>query len=474
VAFFDRSKEKAFLDQLVNSEKQEVFILYGRRRVGKTALLNEITRNKRGVYFTGRQVTAEELLRSFSASVSQLLNTEGLVFATWEAALEKVFELGKTQSVFLVIDEFQYMVEVVPSLPSILQHFIDQNIDGKLNLLLCGSSISFMEGILSYRNPLFGRKTGYINLKAISFEESKEFLPKLDYHSLLEAYSITGGIPLYLLLWNERKNTRNNITELFLSIGSPLKEEPVFILMQELREPRVYHSILQAIAAGRKTPADISSRIGTGDSRMLQPYLNTLRSLGIVQRVTNALERNPARTRKVIYEISDPLFRFWFTFIFPYLDAIERQQLEVLQRKLSVDFEQYVSFEFEFLARKKVSQLFSLDSVGRYWKKDIEIDILGIKDSEIIVGEVKWRNKKMTLSDLRKLQEKCGSARIEPSRYILVSKSGFDESLLASSSRNSLFLLSFDKQRGWIEEKQFEATAETTTRENSDAPKSRS
>jgi len=453
VAFFDRAKEKALLDQLVNSDKQEVFILYGRRRVGKTALLNEITRNKKGIYFTGRQVTAEELLRSFSASVSRLLNIEGLVFATWEAALEKVFGLGKTQNVFLVMDEFQYMVEVVPSLPSILQHLIDQNLDSKLKLFLCGSSISFMEGTLSYRNPLFGRKTGYMRLKAVSFEESNDFLSELDQHSLLEAYSITGGIPLYLLLWNQKKSTWRNVVNLFLSIGSPLKEEPAFILMQELREPRMYHSILQAIAEGNRTPSDISSRIGARDSRTLQPYLNTLRSLEIVGRVTNVLERNPARTRRVKYEISDPLFRFWFTFIFPYLDAIEHQEPEIIRKKFSVSFSQYVSFEFESLARKKIAQVFSLDSVGRYWKRDIEIDLLGIKDDEITAGEVKWRNRKMKLSDLARLKKKCASAGIDPVRYVLVSKSGFDDGLLASSSRNNLFLLSFDKHKGWIEEK---------------------
>ena len=452
MTFLDRTIEKAFLQKLMNSDKLEVFILYGRRRVGKTALLNEITKNRSGVYFTGRQVTAEELLRSFSASISRILGVEGAVFSTWEGALEKVFELGKHHAHFLVMDEFQYMVEVVSSLPSILQHLIDQNLDSKLKLFLCGSSISFMEGVLSYKNPLFGRKTGYMRLKAVSFEESSAFLPELDQHSLLEAYSITGGIPLYLLLWNQKKSTWKNIVDLFLSIGSPLKEEPAFILMQELREPRMYHSILQAIAEGDRTPSDISSRIGARDSRTLQPYLNTLRSLEIVGRVTNVLERNPARTRRVKYEISDPLFRFWFTFIFPYLDAVEHQESEIIRKKFSVSFAQYVSFEFESLARRKIAEVFSLDSVGRYWKRDIEIDLLGIKDDKITVGEVKWRNREMALSDLEKLKKKCESAGIDPVRYVLVSKSGFDERLLASASKDNLTLITLDKHKGWVQE----------------------
>jgi hypothetical protein len=152
----------------------------------------------------------------------------------------------------------------------------------------------------------------------------------------------------------------------------------------------------------------------------------------------------------VKYEISDPLFRFWFTFIFPYLDAVEHQEPEIIRKKFSVSFAQYVSFEFESLARRKIAEVFSLDSVGRYWKRDIEIDLLGIKDDKITVGEVKWTNRKMTLSDLEKLKKKCESAGIDPVRYALVSKSGFDDRLIASVSKEDLYLLTLEKLRGWV------------------------
>lgn len=447
--FYNRIEELNTLKKYLNSDNLEFFILYGRRRVGKTALLKKAVYGKKGIFFVGRQVTGSTLLDAFSNEVARLFNLHGATFKSWEDALRFVFQKAKDENIYLVLDEFQYLVEASPELPSIIQMLVDHE-ESKIKLILCSSSISFMEKLLAYKSPVFGRKTGYMKLNPVKFEHSHDFLPDYDFHNLMKAYAITGGVPQYLNLFDTKKSISKNIIDLFLSSGAPLKEEPLFILSQELREPKIYQSILEALAFGYNRPGDIASKIGFSDSRKIQPYLHNLITLNIVQKEIPVTIKNPIRTRKGIYVISDPLFRFWYRFVFPYLQYLEFGQIEPVIEQLEKNFEQFVSFQFEKEARIFLSSTLGFDRIGRFWENDLEIDIIGKKRDQWFIGECKWRNRNITQSDLNTLYKKEKALGVKPSCYILVSKTGFKNNL---EIMQNIMLVKLDRDKGWIIDK---------------------
>lgn len=309
-----------------------------------------------------------------------------------------------------------------------------------------------MEGILSHKNPLFGRKTAVLKLNPVPFEHVKLFIPQYDHHQLLEAYSVIGGVPYYLTLWDGARSVYENIEELFLKLGAPLKGEPIFIILQELREPAMYQSILEALACGRNKLNEIASFIGEKDSRKLHPYLKTLMTLKLIKHVTPALLKNLHRTKNFRYEINDELFKFWYRYIFPYKEYVDINEYQNVLKNIKEDFPQYVSVEFEKQAIRYIKKRFNLVEAGKYWAKDIEIDILGKdKEGKIYAGEVEWGNKKIGMGEYIELRTKVQRLNIKVDHYVLVSKSGFEEDLF--KVKDELHLIEFTKENGWVERK---------------------
>ncbi|WP_368494354.1 ATP-binding protein [Marinitoga sp. 1138] len=448
--FIDRFEEREFFEKILNSNKKEVFVLYGRRRIGKSFLLKEVTKNKNILYYTARKISPKEQLKTFSNKVGEFLKFGKISFENWEDAFRVLFEYSNRESIIMVLDEFQYLVEKNQEILSILQLLIDEFVSSKMKLILCGSSISFMEGILSYNNPLYGRKTGNLKLNPIAFKDINLFIPDNDYHSLMTIYSIIGGIPYYLQLWNSQLDILKNIENLFLTLGAPLKEEPYFILTQELRETSIYQSILEAVASGKTRINEITSFIGETDSRRIQPYLKSLQLLKIVKREYPAFTKNPHRIKNFIYKIDDQLFNFWYRYIFPHKDSVDLNDYSNVIEIIKNDLTQYVSFEFEKQSIIFLKEKFNLAEAGNYWNKNIEIDMLG-KDFEnkIYAAEIKWRNRKMNIKDFYNLKFKTEKSKISVDNFILVSKSGFEENLISLAKEEKITLIEFTKEKGW-------------------------
>ncbi|NUU99733.1 ATPase [Marinitoga sp. 1154] len=448
--FIDRFEERDFFEKILNSNRKEVFILYGRRRIGKSFLLKEVSKNKNTLYYTARKISPKEQLKIFSMKVGEFLNFGKITFENWEDAFRILFELSKKENLILILDEFQYMVEKNQEMLSILQLLIDEFENSKIKLILCGSSISFMEGILSYNNPLYGRKTGNLMLNPIAFKDISLFLPNYDYHFLMIVYSIIGGVPYYLQLWDNNIDIFENIEKLFLTLGAPLKEEPYFILTQELRETSVYQSILEALANGKTRINEITTFIGEKDSRKIQPYLKSLQLLKIVKRIYPAFTKNPHRIKNFLYKIDDQLFNFWYRYIFPYKENVDLNDYSNVLEVIKKDLPQYVSFEFEKQSINYLKEKFNLIEAGNYWNKDIEIDMMG-KDFEnkIYAAEIKWRNRKMNVKDFYNLKLKTERLKMEIDNFILVSKSGFEENLIRLLEEEKVILIEFTAEKGW-------------------------
>ena len=298
--FFDRHQELAALERMFQSEVAEFFVLYGRRRVGKTELLTQFCKDKRSIYFLASQLKERDHLQQLTETARHLLDDpllQNLVFDDWETALVYFAQQAQAERLVLVLDEFQYLCEDNAALPSLIQRFWDlHGKNSKLFLILCGSQVSFMEReVLAERSPLYGRRTGQLQLAPLSYRDSGDFFPEYSVKEKLIVYGILGGVPAYLNRFALppdalQKTYEQHIKDELLTPQGYLFDEVNFLLRMELREPRTYASLLQAIAGGATRLNEISQRVGLSPTDVNR-YLSVLRELGLVKRETPVTER---------------------------------------------------------------------------------------------------------------------------------------------------------------------------------------
>ena len=263
--FIGRERELADLNALYAQRKFQMFVLYGRRRVGKTTFLNEFCRNKDTIFYSAEQSNDKLNLQKFSELVFDFYQETSLEpFSTWTTALTNIDERQKERRLVIVIDEFPYLVKKNRALLSKLQYLIDHRLKyGNLFMVLCGSYMGFMEKeVLGAKSPLFGRRTGQLHMKPFTYQTSMQFLEGFTDEEKLELYGAFGGTPLYLQQIETGESFEENIKRAFLKVTSYLYEEPLLLLRQEVQEPGVYSAIIEAIAGGHTKANEISTKIG--------------------------------------------------------------------------------------------------------------------------------------------------------------------------------------------------------------------
>ncbi len=437
--FIGREKELNALDKLYKSNKFEFAVIYGRRRVGKTALINQFIAHKKSVYFMGVESNEKQNLENFSRRIIEFssgIQTE-TSFASFQAALEYVFQLSEKERMLLVIDEYPYVARSSKSLASTLQLLIDKYSDtSKLMLILCGSSMSYMEDhVLAYKAPLYGRRTAQMKIRPFDFEECCRYFQNLSDEDKAMLYGIVGGTPQYLLQMSDRLSVEENIKNTYLNPMSFLYEEPINLLKQEVREPAIYNAIITAIATGYSRMSEISSKIGE-DTNVCSNYIKNLISLGIIQKESPYGEKE---SKKSIYSIEDNMFYFWYRFVLNNNSAIARGAADLVYKRIEPQLPNYMGRVFEEICRQYLwKQLLEGNmpiefiSLGRWWgndpvlKKQSEIEIMGEQDSETaLFAECKWRNEKVDLDVLETLVERSRAFSYRKVYYYLFSKSGF-------------------------------------------------
>ena len=283
--FIGRTRELAALDRLCQSDHFEFAMIYGRRRVGKTTLINQFINDKKAIYFMGVESNAKQNLENFSRSILEMETgfKAETTFLSFQAALEMVFQLAEHQRLVLGIDEYPYVARASASLASTLQLLIDQYKEkSKLMLILCGSSMSYMEDhVLAYKAPLYGRRTAQMKILPFDFEEVCRCFPGYSAEEQALVYGAVGGTPQYLLQIDDRLSVAENIKNTFLDPTSALFEEPENLLKQEVREPALYNAIISAIANGASRLSEISSKVGE-NTNVCAAYLKNLLGLGWV------------------------------------------------------------------------------------------------------------------------------------------------------------------------------------------------
>lgn len=437
--FIGRDEELKALDNLYRSGKFEFVVIYGRRRVGKTALMNQFIGDKKSVYFMGVESNERQNLENLSKSIIEF--SSGIQaetsFVSFQAALEYVFKLSEKERMILAIDEYPYVARSSKSLASTLQLLIDKYKDtSKLMLILCGSSMSYMEDqVLAYKSPLYGRRTAQMKLLPFDFEESCRYLRKISDEDKALIYGIVGGTPQYLLQMSDKLSVEENIKNTYLNPMSFLYEEPVNLLKQEVREPAIYTAIITAIATGHSRMSEISTKVGE-DTNVCSNYLKNLINLGIIQKETPYGEK---ASRKSVYSIEDNMFYFWYRFVLDNSSVIARGAADMVYKRIEPQLSDYMGRVFEeicmqYLWKRLLEGNVPIEfvSLGRWWGNDpirkaqAEIDIMGEQDSEsALFAECKWRNEKMDLDILETLIGRSKLFRYTKVHYYLFSKSGF-------------------------------------------------
>ena len=325
--FVGRERELAVLNEFADSGEAELFVLYGRRRVGKTELLQRLCRGQRSVYFLAAQVRDRDNLRAFRSALHEGLGdplVESLEFTDWAAALGYAAERAGDERLVVVLDEFPYLCEGNKGLPSLIQRFWDsKGKHSKLMLVLCGSQVSFMEReVLAERSPLFGRRTGQRRLEPLAPPEALAFFPEWKLREALLAYGILGGMPAYLRRFDQGRSLTENLSRELLRPEGYLFDEVAFLLRTELKSPATYNSILAAVARGAKRVGDIALSVGV-DSPTANKYLHVLRELRLVEREVPLTDPDPLRSRRGTYRIADRFLAFHFRHAQPHLSLIE-------------------------------------------------------------------------------------------------------------------------------------------------------
>ena len=437
--FIGRDRELSTLDKLYASGKFEFAVIYGRRRVGKTALISRFIDGKKAIYFMGVESNSRQNLENLSKSIIEF--SSGIEaetsFHSFQAALEYVFRLAEKERIILAIDEYPYVARSEKSLASTLQLLIDKyRNNSKLMLILCGSSMSYMEDEgLAYKAPLYGRRTAQMKIQPFDFEETCRCFTHLSNADKALIYGIVGGTPQYLLQISDSMSVGDNIKNTFLNPMSFLYEEPVNLLKQEVREPGIYTALITAIATGSSRMSEISTKIGES-TNVCSTYLKNLINLGIVRKETPYGEKE---SRKSIYSIEDNMFRFWYRFVPDNSSLIARGAADLVYKRIEPHLSDYMGKVFEEICMQYLwKQLISgkspveFTSLGRWWGTDpstrsqTEIDIMGEQDKNTaLFGECKWTNEKVDVGVLDTLVNRSRLFQYNDVHLFLFSKSGF-------------------------------------------------
>ncbi|HQA81004.1 MAG TPA: ATP-binding protein [Methanoregulaceae archaeon] len=431
--FVDREHELDILDEEWEKPGGRLIILYGRRRIGKTRLIVEFTKEKRGVLYFAEDTSPHVQMRQLQAASAAFLDDSFLAtldIRSWEQLFTYIARHPPAGRGYLVIDEFTYLARNDATILSALQKTWDSELAGSSwCILLCGSMLGLMSDLaLSITSPLYGRRTRDMLLEALRFADARKFL-SIPVSDALRIYLSIGGVPEYLLKASDYTNFYDFVRREFFDRYGYFYREPYFILSQEFRELKMYQSILQAVAYGHTSPGHIAQFCGT-DSRHLYPYLESMTRLGIIERELPLL----VNTKKGVYRIRDRLFDFWYNFVIPNRQAIELDLLPVS----GVDFEPYFGRQFEvFIRQEVVPQLVPGYTIGRWWYGEEEIDIVAYDDrsATILFGECKWgvltrSESQKILASLRKKSSRVRHARYTNERFFLAAREIEDKSAL--------------------------------------------
>jgi uncharacterized protein len=450
--FQGRSLELATLRNELDRARPSMLVVFGRRRVGKSRLLLEAVRGRPAVYYQAIKIGPEMSLELFKAGAERALGPDPVLEGAgdWLGVLAYLGRVASERlpGLTVILDEFPYLCEADASIPSVVQKAWDglRTAGAPLNLVLCGSKLSFMGELLGERNPLHGRQTLELDLGPLPFRDAARFFPGWSPEDRLRAYGVLGGMPYYLGLCDPGRPLAENIRQVVLAPGAPLADEPTHLLQAELREVTRYTTLLRAIADGCTTTGGILGRVRElSGSSALAPYVRKLAELRLIriERSLDATERE--RDRR--YYLADPFLAFWYRFHLPNASPLAAGHVdEVWETAIAAHLDGHMGMVFEWICRDYVRRYARetlpapAREVGQVWGKDFDIDVAGrLLDGTPIGGECRWQKAPVGTVVLERLRENVAKsayyARTSPGDVFLLlfSRSGFTDELRAEA-----------------------------------------
>lgn len=432
--FINRAEELRFLEEKYDEGSGQLIVIYGRRRVGKSELILQLAKDKPYIYFLSDKRGSRSNAIRFSSRCAQYFGDPAPEYLEFDDAFRYLASRAAGKRLIVAIDEFSYLAEKDPAIPSVFQLCWDEILkDSGIMLILCGSSVSMMiKGALSRESPLYGRRSGQWKVMPLGFRHVKRFFPKKSLEEAIGLYSVTGGVPEYILKMDPALGLNENIVKKVLSKGEVLYQEVDFLLQEELRDPSTYKSILSAMARSAKV-TDIANKAGIPATDMPK-YLNVLQKIELVER---ELPVTQTRSKKSSYRIKDNFFKFWFRVAFPNLSELEEGKGREILKKQEPSLRRHIADTFEKVCHEAVviSQGLKYNKIGRWWgsyreegeRKVQEIDIVGLDEKErsVLFAECKFEHKVDAEEVLDQLKGKAGLVdwKRKEERYAIFAKS---------------------------------------------------
>jgi AAA+ ATPase superfamily predicted ATPase len=454
--FVGRQHELESLARLYSSDKFQCVAIYGRRHIGKTALISEFIKDKEAVYFTALETNAKENLENFSRSIFALSKDfPGLAprFSDYSEAFEAVFSAAETRRIVLVIDEYPYLASSCKGVASLLQSCVDRHRGAsKLFVVLCGASTSFMEThLLGSKSPMYGRMSAQFKLPPLDYAQAKSYFGGgFSGADTALLYGVTGGIPLYMSLIDRSMSVADNIKAGFLSPSGFLFEEPGSLVKLEFREPAQYNAIIKAVARGASKLSEISRAVGL-DTALCSAYISKLISIGVLDKERPFGEDTSKRT---VYALHDDTLRFWYRFVSDNISLIQRGGAELAYSLIEPGIPSFMRPVFEnickqYLWRQNITGRapVAFNRAGRWWgsyegsREEFELDIIASDGGGAIFCACEWAEDPMDSHSLEALVEKSAQFQYKDKHYYLFSKAGFTENTKKRASQSGQITL---------------------------------
>ncbi|MGP3911034.1 AAA family ATPase [Nonomuraea sp. 10N515B] len=464
---FDRTWEWAQLTNFVSDEQPgaSLGIVSGRRRQGKTFLLEAVCEATEGFYYAATEVvSAEESLRQLGEALGRHIGSPGPIrFASWEEAIDGLLALGKVRPTPVVLDEFPYMVRGAPQLPSVLQRALSprrrERRESRARILLCGSSISFMGNLLTGSAPLRGRASMELIVPTFDFRAAREFWGLDDHRLAALVYLIVGGTPAYKSEFlrgaapARMEDFDDWVINHVLNPASSLFREVRFLLAEDptLRDTGLYHTVLAAVAEGNCTRGSIASRIER-KATDISHHLTVLADAGLL-----AVEPDAFRQNRSAYRIIEPLVRFYHSIMrpmFAQLEQVRPGRTERLWQAAQPRFRSAVAGPvFEHMCRTWAHDIASEETLGGLAVRVLsgvvhepasrtshEVDLVSMDEAGnlLAIGEATWGDTlgMAHLERMEKISALLKARGREPKAITLFSAAGFMPALRAAAAKS--------------------------------------